>query len=96
MADEQEIRPGARDDFTADFVGWGTNDGTPETGGEEDDENDEEEQQEPARTGRAGSRKAYRTGSLAYEVEGMSGLRSSPFTIHLPPQPSWNIYEAGR
>jgi hypothetical protein len=96
MADEQEIRPGARDDFTADFVRRWTNDGTPETGGEQNDENDEEEQQEPARARRAGSRKTYRTGSLAYEVEGMSGLRSSPFTIHFPPQPSWNIYEAGR
>jgi len=96
MANEQEIRPGAGDHFTADFVRRRTNDGTPETGGEEDDENDEEKEQEPARAGRAGSRKTYRTGSLAYEVEGMSGLRSSPFTIHLPPQPSWNIYEAGR
>ena len=96
MADEQEIRPGARDDFTADFVRRRMNDGTPETSGEEDDENNEEEQQEPARAGRAGSLKTYRTGSLAYEVEGISGLRSSPFTIHLPPQPSWNMYEAGR
>lgn len=96
MANHQKVRPGTRDDFTADFVGGRTHDRTPETGTEEKDENDEQQQHEPARSGRAGSRKAYRTGSVTTIEGGVSGLRSSPFTIHLPPQPSWNIYDAGR
>jgi len=91
MPDQKEVRAGARDDFTADFVGGWTHDRTPQTSGEENDESDEEEDQEPARAGRAGSRNVYRTGSAPYEVEGISGLRSSPFTIHLPPHPSLNM-----
>ena len=91
MPDQEEIGAGARDDFTADFVGGRPHDRAPETGGENHDENEEQEHHEPARARRAGSWEIYRTGSLAYEVDGMSGLRSSPFTIHLPPHPSWNI-----
>ena len=91
MPDQKEVGAGARDDFTTDFVGGRTHDRTPETGGEDNDQNAEQEHHEPARARRAGSRQIYRTGSLAYEVVGMSGLRSSPFTIHLPPHPSWNI-----
>lgn len=51
MADENQVRRGARNQLTAHLVGGGTDDGAPETGSEEPDQDDEEDDDEPARSG---------------------------------------------
>lgn len=51
MADENQIRPGARNQLAPNLVGSGTDDRTPETGSEERDQDDEEDDDEPARGG---------------------------------------------
>ena len=61
MSNQDEIGSGAGDQLATDFVGGGTDNGTPESGGEEANENDEEDDDEPARRGAP----AHRPGVIA-------------------------------